>query len=48
MTDDKIQPNPSDRPERAKPEQPDQEARQSEAVTPAQAPAPGRRPLFRN
>jgi len=48
MIDDKMRPNPDEQPEQAKPEQSDQEAQQSEAITPSQPSAPGRRPLFRN
>jgi hypothetical protein len=51
MTDDKIQPNVSDRPEQAKPQQVGQQPQlspASAAAPPGQRVAPGRRPLFRN
>lgn len=51
MTDDRMQPNVNDRPEREKPEQMGQQARQSQASAAAQPglrAAPGRRPLFRS
>jgi hypothetical protein len=54
MTDDEVQRTPNDRPERAKPEQPDQEARQGQpsgvggAAQPGKQATPGRKPLFRN
>jgi hypothetical protein len=54
MTDDKTQPDPSDRPERAKPNQSGQDAQQRHANVPdtpdqgGQPLVPGRKPLFRS
>ena len=51
MTDDRMQPNASDRPEQTKPEQVGQEAQQSQAsaaAQPGQRAAQGRKPLFRS
>ena len=51
MTDDRKQANMSDRPEEGKPEQADQQTRQSQAnavAQPGQNAVPGRRPLFRS
>ena len=47
MTDDAMQPSGMDRPERATPEQVDQQEQQSPAGATGQRTAPGRRPLFR-
>jgi hypothetical protein len=54
MTDDKIRPNPSNRPEQAKPKQLGQDSQQRQAGVPdapaqqVQTSAPGRKPLFRS
>lgn len=53
MTDDRIQPNPTDRPEVATPEQAGRDAQQPTNIpgAPAQGgqpSAPGRKPLFRS
>lgn len=54
MTDDKMQPEPNDRSERAMPEQsgqqtqPTQAGVPTDAAQPGQRAAPGRRPLFRS
>jgi hypothetical protein len=50
MTDDKIRPNPDDRPEQAEPERADWKERQSRASAADESSrraTPGRRPLFR-
>jgi hypothetical protein len=54
MTDDKIRPDPSNRPEQARPKQPGQDAEQRQAGVPdapvqeGQPSTPGRKPLFRS
>jgi hypothetical protein len=54
MTDDKLQPNQSDRPEQARPKRLGDDAQEHQAAVldaPAQGgqpPAPGRKPLFRS